>query len=545
MLRALYSLLACSLLGGSLEAQILEVTFKGGPKVEKRYRKRTTVVDGRVVFLGEAVPGGGVTFEGTNIRFRGPQVDPLNSDGNEFFVLDSEDPEWVPYTLVDGEKERKKKAVQIIPGGDIQDIRYFMRGEDIRSLSDEYRLRCERRDRIREERDAQEKGSVAWFAAHRRLLVELDRLESWLRGTSFVSTADNLEKERDKEAKASRKEALDERAQRALGSVEEVDVDPELLALFEEITGGSPGIRAQESQHIRIVYIDAITDARVAGLLEFGEQLIEGFRVEFVDPYVGVGFEDYIPDGLFVEFFFGPDDLECQVRILTEHYGQNMTAQYRELLRDAEGSNHVLRGEDLGLYYTRYREEKSDLDGRLTHNLGHVLASLHFNGGRLSTKQPWLEEGLGYYLSFEYRGKNTVTCRELRASNYLNQPRAEGDKTPMIGLRSIYNALALSNTDRIDKLGLKHLSEMEDADLAKSWSLFDYVAKDMNKDGQVWLRAGCINATNRRSFIKGWRADSEAIFATEGEDVFKVLDDRWRAYARSQQDTSEAMRKSD
>ncbi len=93
-------------------------------------------------------------------------------------------------------------------------------------------------------------------------------------------------------------------------------------------------------------------------------------------------------------------------------------------------------------------------------------------------------------------------------------------------------------------MALLYLYDLEDGDLAKSWSTFDWVAKELGKMGQVWLREGCQAARSRNTFLAEWRTKSEELFGTEpGKDVYQVIDGRWRAYAEAQQDTSERLRK--
>ena len=80
---------------------------------------------------------------------------------------------------------------------------------------------------------------------------------------------------------------------------------------------------------------------------------------------------------------------------------------------------------------------------------------------------------------------------------------------------------------------------MTSADFAKSWSVMDFIAKRLGKNGQEWLRAGCLESKNKKTFLTNWRAVSEALFDVQGGDVYKVLEGRWRKYAESQVDVAE------
>jgi hypothetical protein len=150
--------------------------------------------------------------------------------------------------------------------------------------------------------------------------------------------------------------------------------------------------------------------------------------------------------------------------------------------------------------------------------------------------QPWMEEGLGYYISLEFLGRNTVTCREFRETQYGKQDEKEGYKEVILGYRDILTKSALDEGPRIDRVMLKNLVEMENPDLAKSWSFFEYVARTGDLAGQRWLRAACEKAHNKTSFLNELRPISEEIYGVKGEDVYKVLDDRWRAYAEAERD---------
>ncbi|MEW6074408.1 MAG: hypothetical protein AB1726_17670 [Planctomycetota bacterium] len=539
LLLLLLLFLSLALLGALADAQILVVRFKS-EKIAGRYKKHTTPYQGEMVILGEPVPDGGVVITATNIQYRGANPDPRAEDQNEFFVLDPKNPEAVPYEIEDGVKVPvSRKTVVAVPGGDIGSLAFFMRSEDIQSLAGEYRFRRERLDRRREERDAAEKGSAAWFEKHRLLILECERLRSWLEQISFFAAAEKLAKELDKERKISTSEALDARWKRAIGSVHAVETFAPLGAASQAITGGAAKFSIQESQHVRFIYLDEIGHARVKKLLELAEELIEGFRVEFVDPYLAADFEDRVPDGLFLEFMFCRDDPTEHRRFAEEFYQHRVTQPERVAELAGMTIHRPLLPQTVNLW--RYSRER-DMEGIVTHNVGHALACLHFNGGPMGMNQPWIEEGLGYYLSFEYTGRNSVVCKEFREANYVRPAGKEGEKG-LFGLRDLYNRTALERGQPLDKMALLYLYDLEDGDLAKSWSIFDWVAKELGKPGQQWLRNGCAFARDRNTFLAEWRPVSEGIFGvTSAEDVYKVIDDRWRRYAETQQDTSQTLR---
>jgi hypothetical protein len=127
-------------------------------------------------------------------------------------------------------------------------------------------------------------------------------------------------------------------------------------------------------------------------------------------------------------------------------------------------------------------------------------------------------------------------------SEYARKDKKEKDKTVQLGLRDYFNALALEKGLPIDKLAMKKLFEMEDADIAKSWSFFDFIAKKCGKEGQLFLRAGCDASRTPATFIKDWRAKSEEIFDVHGQDVFAVIEKRWKEFAEVGQDTGDSKR---
>src|SRR5690606_15770869 len=135
------------------------------------------------------------------------------------------------------------------------------------------------------------------------------------------------------------------------------------------------------------------------------------------------------------------------------------------------GSRRRLFGAPEHLDYFKL-DENTDLEGIVTHGLGHHLVAVHYNMNRRNDSQDWLREGCALYLSLEYLGRNTVTCKAFAPpSRYVHEKGKEAEKTLQVGLRAYFNSLALEQGPPIDRLAMKKLFEMEDGDLAKSWSL--------------------------------------------------------------------------
>ncbi len=525
------------------EGQILAVHFKDA-KAEKKFKKYTMDWNGNKVLLGEAVPGGGIRIE--HKRGEIENISYKSGSDNDFFIFDTKNPENVPYRIKDGEPVAKsKKSIVTVHGKYIDRLQVFNRGETIETIAREYRLRKGRVEESRASRDEHPKGSPEWFAAHQRMLNDYERLVSWLKKSSFVEAAKGLEKEFKKEAKAIAKEAIAERAKRAQESVRIVDTPQDLLAASLNV-GGEPGLhKMAESQHIRIVYHTGwgehpgYSDSRIKEALVLGEQVIEAFRVQYVDPYVGEDFKDQIPDGLFHEIYWGPDDVSFYEKFVPEYFGVSWGDEKNKKRRLEAGGNWFFRGTDPKALLARRTVVDSDLDGDITHTLGHSLAHYHYNGSPSGFEQAWLEEGLGYYLAFEFLGRNSVSCFEFRDGLYTEEENQKGRRAKAeMGYRDKLNAAALDGGPRIDRLMIKYLADFENPDVAKSWSFFDYMARSHDKTGQRWLRASSEFARKRNTFIADLRKFSEELFGVAGEDVYQVLDDRWRAYAESEQDTT-------
>jgi hypothetical protein len=108
-----------------------------------------------------------------------------------------------------------------------------------------------------------------------------------------------------------------------------------------------------------------------------------------------------------------------------------------------------------------------------------------------------------------------------------------------VGYRDIMTKVALDEGQRIDRVMLKNLADMENPDLAKAWSFVEYMARAGGVEGQLWLRTACELAPTRATFMDKLRTFSEGLYGVTGQDVYKVLDDLWRAYAEGQRALAE------
>jgi hypothetical protein len=377
------------------------------------------------------------------------------------------------------------------------------------------------------------------------MVSAMETLQRWLASTAFPDAAEQLGKEIEREMKVVRRDALRSRAEEALKSVKTAEVPEKLLALSQELSAGKDEFGVYESRHLRILYIKTLTDEEVRHACETGEQIIEAFRTEFVDPYLDEEYRDLVPDKVFHEFLFVPEDVVSYEKYSAGFYGVSFS-QERERTLAMSGGNTT---DKYGVQFVTYwkRQEQTDLPGILAHRLGHSLAALHYGAGRSNLQLDWLSEALGYYLSFEHFGTNTVTCFafDKDGERYVKRERErkEGEKTVMAGRRDTYNEVALAEGRPIEQLALRTLTEMDDPDLCKSWSFFDYIARKEGKPGQLWLRSAGRFATDRKTFIAKWREAAAAILGVGAGDAFDALEKRWRTYAQGGQDTSDAPRR--
>jgi hypothetical protein len=511
------------LLAPNASAQILKVKFKD-QRTAKRFKKFTTEVDGELVILGEAKSG---------IKLLDNQIQRAEK-ANEIYVANTADPEAVPYLLEEGQRvPANRKAVAMLNGNEIGDIQYYLRYTSLYALAREYAQRKGELDQLSAERDNLDKTSRDWFFAHRKMLKRMERLQIWLRTTLYREAAKKLQKQIDKERKVVAKEAAEQRAQKAISSVKQVDVPQTLQAMNEEHAAGKYKFRVQESQHVRLTYF-SFQDERITELLRLAETMIDDFRALCVDPYLGDDFPDAIPDGLFVEYYFGPNNLALHEHVLTEHYKQSWGAHRQKKIESASCRFH--RKEDPQFLQYWNIEDHSDVECIVAHGMGHTLTNLHYNMNRPNDAPQWLEEAVAYYLSLEYLGENSVTCREFKRPTYDEAISIkEGEKIILKGERELYNSIALSKGPSIDGLAVKSLYQMQDPDFAKGWSLFDYVIHREARAGQQWLRDVCEIRDETKNFLPEWRTRSEKLFEVNGTDVFKVLDKRWKAYAETYQ----------
>lgn len=536
-MRHLLALLAVLFASLSAQAQLVAVHFKD-MKTANRFKDNLVVFQGEFVVVGEPL---------TNLKF-----DPdkgLSWDANqsvELIVGDPSDPLKIPYE-VEADGKRKitgKKARLGFAPSDFSRFSMYMREGSLPGMAADYSARRALIDVEKDARDKCAKGSPEYMAAHQRMLIQLERLQSWLETGLYPVAAEKLSKELTKERKVVAAEAATARLEKARASVKDSPVHPDLLTLANEISGGSDKFKSQESLHAKIIYREGIDDLRVKELLIEAEDIINGFRVEFIDPYLDASYTDGIPEHTFIEWFFNYDDIPKAEKYMSGWYRMSWAPEHKAEALEAAGA--VTRRAFAPEYVYHWRAgDDADLEGMVAHNLGHVLANLHYDKKRFDMNQDWLAEGVALYTSLEWLGRNSVNCKAFEEpGKYASKKKqVEGEKTAQMGQRDWYNAMALEAGAAIDRLALKQLFEMGDGDLAKSWSFFDWIAKTGGKEGQLFLRSCCDQSHDKPTFINKWRVSAEEIYGVKGADVFNVVDKRWKEFAAGSQDKSGDTRK--
>lgn len=505
-------------------------------KLFSKNPKLTVELDGKKTFLVEA--GLGVVWKSEESRV----VYTGNGD-NWFYVLDPAAPSAIPYRKVKGqlESDRKYRKRHLrVHGTKIEKIRVHNREENLTTLAREFKRRQVEIERLGGLRDDEPRRSRSWLALHRQMIKGCSALEQWLTSNGFYLESRDWRTRIRKEAKRA-DAAMEDRLQQALDSVTLLPVPEGLTALAAALSQGELVFRAQGSQHFKVTYPEEIPDERIRQSLLLAEEALDGFRASLVDPWVGEDFPDRIPDGVFQEFFFGPDDIAKHEKFLTEHFGLSWGRRKEDMKRFA---GHVFkrpRSPRLLEYWRLTHDDSAYLNGIVLHRLGHALAEIHYGLTKATVPQDWLEEAVGFFLSFELLGRNSVTCSKFEP------PKAEGgtgvggsreEKTErktgseMRGLREVMAEVAQVGPP-VDRLAVTELFDFESPDIAKAWAFFEFLARQGGLEGQLWLRA-CGDAASAAkgepgSFLALWRQAAKESFSLEG-DVITSLEKQWQAW---------------
>jgi len=219
--------------------------------------------------------------------------------------------------------------------------------------------------------------------------------------------------------------------------------------------------------------------------------------------------------------------------VLTDWYGISWGNNQEQRIAALAGSYRRKIAPEY-LEYWKLADQK-DVEAIVAHDLGHVLSNLHWNANRTASTLPeFLSEGLGYEFAIEWLGRNSVTCKEFAPEPKYADPKgtkSAPERAMLEGEIESYTRLALERGPSLDALVRKPLSGMADGDLAKSWSFLEYLLVDEGKKGQLFLRQLCDSISESGPSTQKTRAVAEKAFGITGDDVFKVLDERWRRRA--------------
>jgi len=512
----------------SASSQIFSIRLNGD-KALKKYAKYTVDLGSGPVILGEIRSG--ITRSETG------QLNWDSAGRSEWYIGDSSKPSSVAYRVKDGQRGREqKKLILGLPNSVISSVSTFSEFESFYSLSLEYQSRLEGISTLKAIRKSHDPSTQEFSLAHGRVVDAYGKLKTWLFSFGFQVAAEKLKKTIRKERMVIGKAAEIARARRSAEALVSASEAKGLTDAAKEL-GSAVSFRMQESQHFRIHYRDSLEDASVTRMLEFAENAMESFRQQFVDPYLSEGFEDALPEGRFVEWYFGPDDMRMHENMLTSFYGHGW-GQHKEKSLKLRGTSRWISGDEPRFLYYWRTDETSDLFGIVAHNLGHRLAAHHYNLDGKMVSQDWLFEAVGYFVSLEFHGNNSVSCKafEIPKENHtVAKGRAKeeretvGTEVVLSGAKQVYVDAALASGSPFQVLVKLKLIDMKNGDLGKAWSMFDYLAKNAGREGQMFLRALGQYSSEEGSFIRKVREQGELLFDSQGKDVFRLLDSHWKA----------------
>lgn len=521
--------LCCSAEG----AQIYALEFKDSASA-KKFEKYHHPWNGRQVIL--------VELKTELMRDSAGRFLWQSDDRIEFYIQNRKDPLDLPYSVSqEGQKKPRKRSLIItLQGAQFAGLIPFMEEEDFSSLAKEYQSRQDFLEELAKQRSREKAKSVAWEKIQMHYIQQLGSLAVWLQYTGFFDAVPKVERSLMRENRRSSNED-NLRLQEALDSVRFVPVDPELNHVAERIGGGGLEFRSLESTHMKFLYHGGIPDRQIVALAELGETVIDGFRTEFVDPYLSDGFADEIPDEIFVQFFFSTDQ-EVHYERLYEDYlqGDWGEGERRENLLKLNGKWTYFENTLLSFWRTTLF---SDLEGRVVHGLGHRLAALHYQVHQDS--QDWLEEAVGYYLSLEFLNKNSITCFDFHRSKAM-QGHTVAKGNPREASAGEYGEIFIGKRESMAKdaigcqLPFSRLIPLRKYDFrreefSKAWALFTFLAESKGQAGQEWLR-GLSEIVDSGDFQSLLQEHTRSCFEFENSIPLQKMEQEWSSFMRQNYD---------
>ena len=525
-------------LGAPASAQILAVRVD--EKAQKKLKDYLGEFRGHPVVFGEAHTGLNIG-EGGAISY--------NPAGTiELCVLDPKDPGETPWVEKKGKRQPAgKRNVVAFTGSSIVKIDLALPDETLLGLAREYRLRDSQMQLLLDARDEAQRGSADWKQRQERYLGAGRRFAQWLRSVGMPKAAKDLEKAVGKEERRGREEALAARGKAAEDSFRKAEPDPQLVQVLTGLGIDADRIQCFETVHLRVTTTPALLPPEdLEAALRFGEQAIELFRKELLDPYEAEDFPDRIPDKVFAEWILVPFRDEMFRGVSEQYMGSNWSRDV-EARQRIGGERRDGTQEKPFRFLRKWREDDRFIP-MVAHQAGHAIAGLHYGNEQGRMGQDWLSEAVAWWLSFELLGRNDMTCIEFRYDKNATQSKQrrvgeKGEKSFDMGLRAKLNSVALAQGRPVEQLAIKTLFEMDDADVAKSWSFYDYLVRREGEQAQRWLRLAGALSLERSSFIAAWREAATELLGVGPGKSLRVLDERWRDWALDMQDTSDDPRR--
>ena len=341
-----------------------------------------------------------------------------------------------------------------------------------------------------------------WKQARDQLLLSWESLVTYVENfTLFEPMAGSLRAEFNKAKKkiqvkemADRQEAF--RASVKDAKVKELEIEAPNGMKFHQI----------ESKHIRIVYLigeGGITDDYAKVLALLGEQTIELFRTVAIDPYPEFVAEQegdlpIIPPHIFQEYFIGPHNTAQHKELFTEHYGREI---HNEGAFEVTSTSSTLRGSrEEPLFLSFAKNQPGSMKGLVVHQLGHNLASLHYNHSdarSVHAALPIVRESVARFLSFEKLGRDNMSCSTTDEGKYLKQGVAK--KKTQVLLQDSYQERFFKLSLRaptMEACGIVPLNKLNELHMAKGWMTYYYIINEDGLMGQKWLRK-CHDAVTK------------------------------------------------
>ncbi len=534
-MRSLFLLFALMLCAPSASAEIFAISLKDSAP-GKVYQKHLVSYRGMWVLMGEAKSGFVVDAKTGAVQWdtAGP---------NEMFVFDPKKPGAPAYYVKDAEKvPSSRKHVLEVEGQHIERSYPISRDQTLPGLSTQYEVAAERIKELRKERKAQPTQSAPWFHAHHRVVVALEAQERWLKSFGFSKEVGSIQRELEKERALALESPQTSRAENARASVRLGEVPEALLRVSKEEFGGKHVFHTVESEHFLMHYLVAgnsdqrqhVSDEWALSLVHLAEQVVEGFRAEHVDPYIGEDYPDTISDGLLGTWFFGPFDDKAYLRYCAEL----LDFERSSLAGETVVSGEVAYGGSPVRYQFLWRLDQLDLDGAVCHQTGHVLAMMHYGSDEGPIRSAWLEESVANAMATQYMGHCGATCWGIREGlGYLQrEAQKPGKRGKALERRSMYDYIALTQGASIKSVALKRLYELGDVDLAKAWSFYDYVARFEGKQGQLFLRAAGEFSRINSTLIENWRERAAEIYGVSQREGLDGVETRWREHVEALRD---------